>query len=255
MTVEAGIGEPKKLPVWGTIAEACRTLAANATALAVMSLVPILLSMSSILVAHALTPRWFEAVLQALFLLGWVLLCVPWLRLLLLEDRTARGLFPRLSRRHLRVAGYALLLTLIDAPLYVFWYGLGENPEAFQGAEIFNWLIYIFVSFLKLRFAFVYPAIAVDERYSLKLAWRHSQSASLPLLAILVIAVVAPFAGISYGLNALMASDQLPYLWWALWHVGIWVIQAVYLTILAIAFRRCTGWVPAPDSAILERFE
>ena len=242
-------------PLWTTVAETYHTLAGNIRALAKMIVVPTGLGMGIIFVAPLLASPWLDVVLHFLFLLGWTLLGVSWLRLLLLEDKRVSRLFPRLTRRHLRFAGYALLLSVLDLPLLFGWHYLADQVASGPLSELVYWLTYVFLGFIRLRFAFVYPATAVDERYGLMLAWRHSQSAALPLFGIFLIIVVAPFAALSYGLNALMASDHLPYLWWSLWHVGIWIIEAAYATIIAVAFRRVTGWVPAPDKEVLERFD
>ena len=240
---------------WAALAESCQLLSNNAGTLARIIVVPILLSMSIIFIAPLVSPLWQDVLMTLLFLLGWILFSVSWLRLLLLDDRSIRRFFPRLERRHLRVAGYALLLILIDLPLVFTWHFLDEEPQAAQTTEVLYWLAYIFLGFIKLRFAFVYPAAAIDERYSLKLAWQHSHSASLPLLTAFLIAIVAPFAGLSYGLSELMDKEQWAYISWALWHVSVWMIEAIYLAIIAIAFRCCAGWVPPPNKAILERFE
>jgi len=99
----------------------------------------------------------------------------------------------------------------------------------------------------------------VHGRYSRRFAWCKSHNAALPLLVIFVAAVVLPSAAYAYGLNALSLeyadSVLLLYAFWVLWHAGTWAIEAVYVTFVAIAFRHCTGWVPAPDPRILERFE
>jgi hypothetical protein len=247
------------LPLRATLAWTYRTVVANAGALAKIAALPFLLGMAFDFVAPFITLPWQDPLRLIYFILIWTLFAVAWLRVVLLNETASARFFPRLTRRHLRLAGYALLLGILDLILLVGWYQFAAAPVAPQFPGLIYWIAYTFIGFVKLRFAFISAAVAVDERYSLRLAWRHSRNAALPLLVIFVAAVVLPSVAYAYGLNALSLeyADNflLLYVFWMLWHAGTWAIEAVYVTVVAIAFRHCTGWVPAPDPRILERFE
>ena len=247
------------LPLGATLAGTGRTLFRNSGALTKIAALPFLLGMAFDFATPFIALPWQDLLRLIWFNLLWVLFTVSWLRFVLLKENSSARFFPRPARRHLYFAGYALLLGVLDLLLMLGWYHFAADPATEPIPDVTYWLAYAFIGFVKVRFAFIFPALAVDERYSLGYAWRHSHSASLPLFAIFVVAVVLPGAMLTYGINALSAAFAdnvlLLYALWLLWHSGTWVIEAIYATFVAIAFRRCTGWVAAPDQSVLERFE
>jgi len=140
-------------------------------------------------------------------------------------------------------------------------------------------LVALGLLYLAARISFVFPAAAVEEPYSLVYAWRHTQGqgglrltlllliAGLPLflaVAYLASMLFAAVIGISlFDLAALqrggepaanlmtdsgappeispMAALSLKMVTEAL----TMAVMAVLYTIVALAFRTCTGWVPA----------
>ncbi len=244
------------LPLGPAVAESCRLLVANAGALAKALALPLILGIGIDLVVHFLAAPGSDLLRLVLTNLAWTLLGVAWLRFLLLEDRDTLRAFPKLTRRHARFAGYALLLSLLDLPLLLGWHYLAQDPLAPQFPGLVYWLAFLFTAFVKLRLAFVFPAVAVDERYTLGLAWQHSRAIALPLFIAATLLVFLPLFALGYGISqASYENTSVLLALWAFWHVATWVLEAAYITVIAVAFRRCTGWVPAADPSVLKRFE
>lgn len=247
------------LPVGQTIAAIYRLMVGNAAVLAKIAALPLILSLASDLALAFFGPVSQAAVRQAFFLVIWVPFADAALRIVLLNDQTVRRIFLRLRRRQGRLLGYSLLFGLLDLPLIFGWHAFVEaNPTAVSSHLIY-WVALIFLGFVKLRFAFVFPATAVEESYNLKHAWRHSQAVALPFFALYLILVVAPYAAWSYGLAEISVANASNHFVifpvWLVWHAGVWGIEAANVMLIAVAFRQATGWVPSPDPAVLERFE
>jgi hypothetical protein len=243
------------LPIWPTVAEAYRTLFANFGALAKIAALPFMLLMVINALATMLGPLGYRLVWEFGIEIPWTLMAVAWLRHLLL-GQSASGVtfFPGVERRHFRFLGYALLLSVISLPLTFFPFVADALSIAHR--DIVFWVLYVVALYLGVRFAFVYAAVAVDETYSLALAWRHSRAIGTNLFVAIGVFAVLPWKLFDYLLNVGAQSDVGTFFAVALaWHVGLWLLEAIYLAFIAIAFRRCTGWVAAPDQSVLERFE
>jgi hypothetical protein len=247
------------LEVWPTVIEGLNLLLANLGAMAKLALWPLLLSMAA---DFALAATFWDSplyiVLKMICLnLIWVLFAVGWLRLLLLQDQKIIRVFPELTPVYRRFTFYTLVLALFDLTLPLGRHLLDEASDPASPPGLGYWAAFLVVAFAKLRFSFVYPAVAAGETYSLKLAWRHSAQAGLPLFGAQMIVVFLPLIALSYVVYALavhpFAAAQL--FGWLLYNVLVWPLEAAYLAILVVAFRNCTGWVPPPDKAIVERFE
>ena len=244
------------LPLWSTIAEAYRTIFNNGAGLVRVVAVPFVLGTVIDVLMYTLAPPWSDLLQLFLFNLLWAGFIIGWLRFLLLEDRADLRVFPRLNRRLARLAGYALLISLLDVPLVLGWYTFGEGVQSIPHSDVLYWLAYLATAFVKLRFSFIFAATAVDERYGVVLAWRHSSSIALPFFTAIALTVLLPIVALTYGFAAVNAGDYATAVaLWILWQATVWFFEATYITIVAIAFRRVTGWVPAPDKTILERFE
>ncbi len=126
------------------------------------------------------------------------------------------------------------------------------------------------VAYIMIRLSFVFPAVSVDETYRLRQAWIHTKGQGLRLLGATVIAA-APIAALVWGsgeiLGALLFAGPEP------GHDGLpavaqmeafvkanlsallliqtlsaainYVLMALMVSVISIAFRICTGWVPA----------
>jgi hypothetical protein len=243
------------LPIRPTVAEAYRTLFINFGVLAKITALPFALLMVINALATMLGPVGYRLVWEFGIEIPWTLMAVAWLRFLLLEQ-PASGVtfFPGIERRHFRFLGYALLLSLISLPLMFFPYIADAMALAHKGVVF--WVLYVATFYFGVRFAFVYAAVAVDETYSLALAWRHTRAIGNSLALAIGVFAVLPWKLFDYLLNVGAQSDAGTFFAVAFaWHIGLWLLEAVYLIFIAIAFRRCTGWVPAPDQSVLERFE
>ncbi len=248
-----------RLQVWPTVVEGLNLLLANLGPMAKLALWPLLLSMAADFALAATfwgTPLYDVLKLVVLNLI-WVLFAVGWLRLLLLQDRRVVRVFPQLTPDYRRFVLYTLVIALFDLALQLGRRFLEDAPDSLSAPGLEYWLAFLAVAFVKLRFSFVYPAVAAGETYSLQLAWRHSAGSSLALFGAQFIVVFIPLILLSYLANALAVGPNafVQLLVWVISYAVVWPLEAAYLAILVVAFRNCTGWVPPPDKAIVERFE
>ncbi len=250
----------RKLPVFRTVAEANAMVFGNLPSLAKAAALPFALSLGISFMAQGSS---FSPALGLLFsLLGLIpetYFGVAWHRFVLLgAARAAPSSLPPLAPRHWRFLGYAIVMLMITGLPYL---GLinamqplgtveGEPPPELL-AEVFSnmlpFLVLLIVAFvLILRFYFVFPAVAVDERYGLAESWRHTRGQALRLfLGQLVL--VLPVALLAYliaaasmggdprtpGLAATIATTLFFY-------IGMGLAFAF----VSLAFRKCTGWIP-----------
>src|SRR3546814_10896314 len=136
------------------------------------------------------------------------------------------------------------------------------------------------MAYLVARLGFVFPAIAVEERYSLRLAWQHTAGQGSRMTAALFVAGF-PIAVAQLLLTALLLesllgvsfSELLPampepgaelpppaeiapresasavaiLLFDLIAAVANFLSFAVLFSLLCLAFRRCTGWVRSEE--------
>ena len=126
------------------------------------------------------------------------------------------------------------------------------------------------VAYVMIRLSFVFPAVSVDEKYRLRHAWTHTKGQGLRLLGATVIAA-APLVALVWGVSEILGAvlfaetapgqDGLPAVaqmeafveanWGALLLIQTvtaainYVLMALMASVISIAFRTCTGWVPA----------
>lgn len=179
----------------------------------------------------------------------------------------------RWDARHWRCLGYGALFLVLMLFANLFLGAILGLLVPFAGA-----LTNIVVLYFLARFSFVFPALAVEEPYSLAYAWRHTQGqglrlatalllAGIPLYILLSLIVAQLFVmiiGISASdiaaLQAAMASGNAAaaieevfgsvppesvFTVKVIVDALFMVVLAVFFTIVATAFRICTGWVPA----------
>lgn len=243
------------LPVGQTVVETLRTVFGNLPVLLKICAIPMLLSIWTDIATVPIEAPWGGLLRSFALELPWTLMGVVWLRWILQVERPAAPrFFPVLERRHLRFLGYSILLTCIDLPLIFYSVMTGEAANEEPLLSVMFWGIYVVAVYVEMRFSFVYVAAAVDEKYSLGLSWRHSRRSHIGLFLALGLTVLLPWRLFNYVLEQL-AAGQADLFLWLLWHLGFWLAQALYLTVIAIAFRICTGWVPSPDRRLIERFE
>lgn len=290
MTYTAPPTQPvTNLPVWDTVAAAYRSvLQDNVQHLPRAAVGPLVLSLLIGLIEPALSPATGGAsgteaagpnvllsiVLSILGTVPYVLFGVAWHRLVLLGPQVAApNTVPRWERRHWAFFGYSLLVSAVFlGMILVAWLigGLfGGGPldlsgnvpaEPAPGPALMALTLLLVVGFTALtvmmRLSFVFPAVAVDERYSLGDAWRQTKGQGLRLLGAMILASLPFFLGIqilggilgdavqsTQGANSagggldfallLLVSIVVGYVW-----------TAIGVSLLSIAFRTCSGWIP-----------
>ena len=198
-------------------------------------------------------------------LVPYTLFAVAWNRLVLLgPEAAAPGLLSMWQGRHWRYYAFAVLYSLASSALLMTMltlFGPGELSEgegnamsqAMQGAGVAGLALAI-VLYLALRLGFVFPAVSVDERYGPLDSWRHTRGQGLRMFGTvaiiliptvlagsLLLSVVGTAVTVMAGRSdaaalafSVMAGSALGYL-----------VMTLFLTVVAVAFRTCTGWIPA----------
>jgi hypothetical protein len=204
---------------------------------------------------------------------------------------------------HWRFFGYGLLLFLVMllsslpmtaiASVIAGILGLAASPgEAGPRLGFVLLLVFIGMIYVLARLGFIFPAVAVEERYSLRLAWQHTAgqgqrmmaalfAAGFPIaiaqllltallleglfgvsLSELVPALPEPGAGLPDGAlppDAAGATQAEPpsaaaiLVFDLVAAVGNLLSFAVLFSLLSLAFRTCTGWVPAASGILPAR--
>ncbi len=264
-----------KLPVWRTIGDAYATAFNNIDSLFALAIVPIVLSVvvwvGSIAVLGAPFPQgdqqtayqgwsWLFTVCQIVIS---TVFGVAWIRFVLFGRRDSAAPFQfRLGRREGKFLLYILILTV---PFVVVQFvGLGvfmaltltmENPSALIGAAIFILLfslaILVAMFIVYVRCVFVFPAIAVDADMGLRAAWGKSRGVAWRLFGIVLFAFLPFTLLISLimwsfqTLDAGSAELTFTYVLGSAQQVVAYLGAAVTYGVVALAFRRVTGWRPA----------
>ena len=250
----------RKLPVFRTVAEANAMVFGNLPSLAKAAALPFVMSLGISFMAQGspFSPAW-SLMLSLLGLIPDTYFGVAWHRYVLLgAQRATPTTLPPLAPRHWRFLGYAVVMLLITGlpglglrsavqPLYE----VQGQPTPELVAEVSSNLLpflalLIFAFVLMLRLYFVFPAVAVDERYGLADSWRHTRGQALRLfLGQLVL--VLPVALVTYVLAVALTggAPEEPSLvaliaTMMLFYVGMGLVFAF----ISIAFRECTGWIP-----------
>ncbi len=228
---------------------------------------------------------WRIAPLVILGFLPYTLFGVSWHRLTLLGPRVSP---PRAAlswnRRHWRFIGYCYAITAIG---YALIFGaslliaLLTLPLVGSDAST-DWtsmrVIVMFVNmlaggigflYLMMRYSFVFPAVAVDEAYGLGNTWNHTRGQGFRLMGLMILTslpmvVVAWILGLILGLlltdgvnmmtgtmmEGFVEANFIPLLiFHAITNLPNYLLMAVIVSSISIAFRNCTGWVPAGGGA------
>ncbi|WP_420346108.1 hypothetical protein [Pelagibius sp.] len=266
------------LPVATTIAEVYTALYRHAGSLLWCLSLPIALSIIFLVIVSTQIQSPSAYVLWYLFLaVPTTMLGVPWLRLLLLGPAAQPlTVFSNFGERHWTFLKFNFLISLITLPLVFlqFWLEAGSlgtaetAPEGGQplapfedeesthllSGDLIYWAVYLPLFYIQIRLSFVLPAVAVDEHYGFAESWRHTQPLAGRLFLIAVIAVLGPWLVWFYSPSwSDSAGWQL--IAFLFYHVTIFLHQAALFALLAFAFRSTTGWVPAADRNVLQRFE
>jgi hypothetical protein len=221
---------------------------------------------------------------------------VNWCRVMLLGPAglPARALSWR--EPHWRFFGHGLLLffvmMLLTLPMTFIGsvlaglLGLAGTADSGPGLGVALVLLLVFVGSLYVlaRLGFIFPAIAVEESYDLRLAWQHTAGQGARITAALFAAglpvVLAQLALTAFLFDSLFGisitqmlpapggelpttapppSDSLPQeapsvfavlLFDLVAAVTNFLSFAVLFSLLCLAFRTCTGWVPAGPASL-----
>jgi hypothetical protein len=275
----------RKLPVIQTVREAYVRVFRNPRLLARASLMPFSLSVALIALGFSVPVTSSLGILSAILgLLPYTFFGVAWHRLTLLGPVAgAPPLLPAWRQRHWRFLGYLLAVMLIGYGAIAMVFSLAfavvqpeiEAMSAGLGLMIFAGTAIL--AFIMARLSFVFPAVSVDESYRLRHAWTHTKGQGLRLIGATLLAaapMVALIWAVSGILGALLISapaavpgqDGLPpearaqafvdanlgalMLTQAVGAAINYVLMALMVSVISIAFRTCTGWVPAASGAV-----
>lgn len=270
------------IPVGETMREAYLAVFSSLPLLLRAAALPFLLSLVILTLAF-MTGQ--SAILSfVLMIAGFVpytLFGVAWHRLTLLGPaHGAPATFPSWRPRHLRFLGYVMVATAlvyvatIPATIMLAW--VEHQAGAAHGASVFMIVVALAAVFgllyVLLRFSFVFPAVAVDERYTLANSWAHTRGQALRLFATLT-ATALPMLVLIWAVGAVFGRLLLPELGPAgqggktspeaafqqafsdnagafiaaqlILAALNYILMALVVSALSIAFRTATGWVPA----------
>lgn len=232
--------------VQATVRQVYRLIWTSRDDLLRIAAVPVGLSFLLTLIATSLQPGPLTLVVLLLDLVPLSLFAVNWHRIILLGPHAVDGLGLRWTERHTRFLGRGLLLgagvgLAMVIPTLIASAFLQRSPFGF----VLLGLVMLAGMFLFLRFALVFPAIAVDEPYDFARSWRDTAGGGMQLLTA-VLMVTLPISIGLYLLSLLAASTELsraaPLTLLFLNSAGSYVVAAGWLTVLPITFRRLTGW-------------
>ncbi len=275
----------RKLPVIETVKEAYARVIGSPHLLVRAALVPFCLSVALVVLSFTVP---LGSVLGYLIgflgLLPYTFFGVAWHRLTLLGPVAgAPPLRPAWESRHWRFLGYLLVTSLIGASAMaaIFSVGLmaikpdsGSLPAAAGLMPIAGIAI---VAYIMIRLSFVFPAVSVDESYRLRHAWTHTKGQGLRLLVATILAA-APMVALVWGVSALLGALLFTGAAPAMGEDGVspiaqmaafvdanlgalmlsqaisaainYVLMALMVSVISIAFRICTGWVPAVGGVV-----
>ncbi len=261
----------RKLAVLQTLSEAYGRVLTNLPLLARAAMVPFLLSLA--LVAASFAAAESLPLTTLIIVLGFVpytIFGIAWHRVTLLGPAAgAPPLVPAWRQRHWRFLGYLAAVTLIGYGVTVMVFsiaitvvqpGAEVTPRALSVVLIAGTLI---LAYVMMRLSFVFPAVAVDEAYRLKHSWTHTKGQGLRLLGALLLTAI-PMLALVWVVSALFgaflftepaAPEAQMEAVIAENSVAIYVSQmvmvalnyglmALVVSVISIAFRTCTGWVP-----------
>ncbi len=203
--------------------------------------------------------------LPALFIqiLATTLLYVAWHRFTLLGPVAGRPKYLYgLARRHWRYLGNILLVFMI---IFFTIFVLAITLR-FLLPQVAVVLLVVTAYFaLLIKFSFVFPAIAVDENYGIRNAWKQSNGQELRLAAgffLCLLPALLLWFLLNWDLIMQILANQQPQVaprsfLLSAFVTGFTILNGlVVMSFLSIAFATCTGWVPAaPDSRELEPLE
>ena len=246
---------------------------------------------STVLAVLSLTAPSNWALAMLVMILGFVpytIFGVSWHRLTLLGPSAgAPSVTPAWERRHSRFLGYALAVTLIGYGLWIvialsgvlLAVPLGGSTVSILGVVVGGSIVFFYMIS---RLSFVFPAVAVDEAYRLTHAWTHTRGQGFRLIGLMTLTAV-PMIAVSWALGGILglaflgdltmptgtegappeavmqdfaAGNTAPFIVFQLIMVAVnYLLAALMVSAISIAFRSCTGWVPVAGGALASNRE
>ncbi len=272
----------RKLAVLQTLSEAYGRVLTNLPLLARAALVPFLLSLALVAASFAAAESLpLSTLIVVLGFVPYTIFGVAWHRVTLLGPTAgAPPLVPAWRQRHWRFLGYLAAVTLIGYGVTVMVFSIAFTvvqpgaeimPRALSAVLVTGALI---LAYVMMRLSFVFPAVAVDEAYRLRHSWTHTKGQGLRLLGAVVLTgipmlvllwtVSALFGALLFTapaapeaqMEAFVAENSIAIFVSQMVMVALnYVLMALVVSVVSIAFRSCTGWVPALDGALASNGE
>ena len=166
---------------------------------------------------------------------------------------------------------YAMAISLIAVAMVEFmsvvmdvFHGGADDSEVDQmfPSVVLVLLITSYLAlYVVLRLSFVLPAVSVDESYRLADSWRQTRRQGLrlflamllavfPLWIVLTIVANLPQLEISNSVSEPGSSDSLGFFLALV--VANYLSIGLYVTLVSIAFRICSGWTPCAPSQVVD---
>lgn len=215
----------------------------------------------------------YSLVAPILVLIPYTAFAVSWHRYVLLGPIKGRPrIIPTAARRHFRyfrvffVVTVAYMVPLIGAGILILSGPDISNPQFVTFATVSPFLLtvlaYLILPYPFARVCFVFPQVAINGTDSFKNSWRRTRgkglqiylmilAAGLPIVLISYVGVF--FAGVYYarsvGIEIYNASKSELVLVLGLFDRLLdFLTLALVVSAISVAYRTCTGWVPASDS-------
>jgi len=268
----------QRVPVFQTMRAAYTAVFSSLGLLVRAAALPLILSL--VITGLSFTsgvPPFLSFILIFVGFVPYTLFGVAWHRLTLLGPVAgAPDTFPSWRRRHWRFLSYVAFITgftyLISVPLTI---AVAQALKA--GSMTLSMALVLFVaavaffillSYVMMRVSFVFPAAAVDENYTLAHSWSHTRNQGFRLMATLFVTAFPML--IAFGIvSSLLLPDIAPIspdqavspesifrqsiaenaLSFGLIQLLLaalnYIVMALMVSAVSIAFQHCTGWVPA----------
>ncbi len=274
-----------RLPVLRTVRQAYGIVLGQPGLLARAIAAPFLLSIliAGLTIAMPAYPL-VSFILAIAGLVPYAIFGVAWCRLTLLGPDAGRpALIPSWAPRHWRYFGYLVALAIIAfglvvPPLLIGTFqalmaaGAADSNAAMAAFLLGEIAVIIAVVYLTARLSFVFPAAAAGEIYTWRHAWTHTRGQGLRLLGTIVLSMVPAVTVLwviaqALGIFALPEIDptavpdgadpeqvikqyladnagRLVTAQIAMTAMS-YLVMAVAMSAISIAFRVSTGWIPA----------
>ncbi|WP_419903282.1 hypothetical protein [Kiloniella sp.] len=270
----------RDLPIKTVCLIALKTITGNLPALVQMALFPFFLSaLITALSIQTLDSPSLSLLFGILSYVPHTLFAVAWHRRTLLDlQQTETTSITAWGQNHWGFLFHIILLLAIYFGITL----IGSIPISIVQSAMpplgpfLNLAIFIATLYVIARVSFVLPANAVGEKYSLKDSWKHTEKQGWRLLGAFFLLTI-PFFTVIFFIIALVGNSLLPEfaltpgseenielvaeqlaayfnenlgafsIIYAVFLALTYLPTAAVISMLSIAFKGCTGWVPAED--------